>query len=702
MVTEELKWFPAYLPERIQIVVSCLEGEVKEALETKGTWDSLVVEPLDPKGQRQLLTEYLKRFNKSLPADLLNQALGHPLANNPLWLKTLAEELRLFGSHEELSDRLNTLLGPPKAKDENEPPTVDDLFEHVLQRIEGDQGRKLVRDALTAIWASRAGLSEHELLEILAPLSITTGKTKKANKLPPAQWAPVRNALDEMLLESGGRIIFGHDYVKVAVKDRYLPRESLQLNAHKRLAEHFAKLKVDERVAEELPHQWREAKAWRQLEQTLTSLEMFKSLKAHRSDEEHLGYWLSLEAVKGRQLLEARFKSAWKKWNLPSNKENTADIAGDLVEFFRYAGRGLTGSFAVLLAKKSLDITAKIKGPNHIKTGVRFNTIGGLFQDKGNLEAAEPLYRRALAITEKSKGYEHPETGIRLNNLGTLLHDKGDYENAESLLRRALAITEKALGSEHLNRGIRLSNLGTLLHDKRDYENAERMLKGALKIAEKFLGPKHPITSKFLNNLGSLFQDIGELDQAKLLLIRALEIIEKTLGPEHPHTAIMMDNLGRLLKDKGDYKDAETQIMRALNVFEKTLGPDHPSTATSLNNLGGLHRAKGEFVHAEPLQRRALVIVEKTLGSGHPVTARALKNLGNTLIELGRNVEAIDLLYCELGITNMHDGEKSYSAAETHRRLGVILKYAERHKESKGEFQQALEIFELINTRNSA
>ena len=203
----DLKWFPAYLPERIQIVVSCLEGEVKGALETKGTWDSLLVEPLDPKGQRQLLTEYLKRFNKSLPADLLNQALGHPLANNPLWLKTLAEELRLFGSHEELSNRLNTLLGPPKGKDENEPPTVDDLFEHVLQRIEADQGRKLVRDALTAIWASRAGLSEPELLEILAPHNAKTAKAKKTNKMPPAQWAPVRNALDEMLLESGGRII---------------------------------------------------------------------------------------------------------------------------------------------------------------------------------------------------------------------------------------------------------------------------------------------------------------------------------------------------------------------------------------------------------------------------------------------------------------------------------------------------------------
>jgi nephrocystin-3 len=122
----DLKWFPAYLPERIQIVVSCLEGEVKEALETKGAWDALVVEPLDPKGQRQLLTEYLLRFNKSLPADLLTQALRHPLANNPLWLKTLAEELRLFGVHEALQAVLDHYLGSQG---------VDDLFGRVLERV---------------------------------------------------------------------------------------------------------------------------------------------------------------------------------------------------------------------------------------------------------------------------------------------------------------------------------------------------------------------------------------------------------------------------------------------------------------------------------------------------------------------------------------------------------------------------------------
>jgi len=693
----DLRWFPAYLPERIQIVVSCLEGEVKDALETKGAWDSLLVEPLDPKGQKQLLTEYLKRFNKSLPADLLNQALGHPLSNNPLWLKTLAEELRLFGSHEELSNRLNTLLGPPKGKDENEPPTVDDLFEHVLQRIEADQGRKLVRDALTAIWASRAGLSEPELLEILAPHNAKTGKAKKANKLPPAQWAPVRNALDEMLLESGGRIIFAHDYVKVAVKDRYLPRESLQRNAHKRLAEHFAKLKVNERVAEELPHQWREAKAWRQLEQTLTSLEMFEALKAHRSDEEHLSYWLSLEAVKGKQLLEARFKSAWKRWNLPSNKENTADVAASLVEFLQYAGRGLTNSFILGISKLKLDITEKLKGAEHPETGSSLSSLGLLLKGKADFAGAEPLLRRALAILEKIEGPEHCETGTCLSNLGSLLQDKGDYENAESLLRRALAITEKFQGSEHPDTGIRLNNLGFLLMEKADYGGAELSLRRALAISEKAHGPQDPVTGVRLNNLGLLLNNTGDYFGAEALFRRALAISEQVQGPDHPVTGKRLNNLGLSLSNIGDYEGAEPLYRRSLAISEKALGPEHPSTGTDLVNLGALLYSKSDYEGAEPFMKRALAISEQAEGPEHPSTAISLNNLGLLLQAKGNFEDAEQLFKRALAITEKAQGPEHPATEKRLNNLGSLLEDKGDYEGAETLYRKALGIVEKIH-----
>ena len=692
----DLKWFPAYLPERIQIVVSCLESEVKGALETKGAWDALVVEPLEPKGQRQLLTEYLKRFNKSLPADLLNQALGHPLANNPLWLKTLAEELRLFGSHEELSNRLNTLLGAPKGKDENEPPTVDDLFEHVLQRIEGDQGRKLVRDALTAIWASRAGLSEPELLEILAPHRVTTGKAKKANKLPPAQWAPVRNALDEMLLESGGRIIFGHDYVRVAVKDRYLPCESLQLNAHKRLAEHFSKLKVDERVAEELPHQWREAKAWRQLEQTLTSLEMFEALEVHRSDEEQLGYWLSLEAVKGRQVLEARFKSAWKRWNLPSDKEKTADIADKLGKFFTYAGRGFKGSFTLNLAKLALLITEAIKGLESVAVGTKLDNLGQLLLIRGDYETAVPTLRRALKNAEKNKGVNHPWTGEVMGNLGLLLTRKGEYQDAELLMRRALAIAEKAQGPEHIETSMKLNNLGLLLYKKGDYAGAEPLQIRALAIIEKVQGHEHPSTATFLNNLGLLLYTKGEYEPAEPIYRRSLAITEKVLGLDHPDLVISLSNLGLLLYKKGDLKGAELLFRRSIAISEKVHGSKHPDLILIFNNLGLLLQDKDDYKGAELLYRRSLSIAENALGLDHPDLVISLSNLGLLLYKKG-DLKGAELLFRRsIAISEKVEGYEHPSTAITLNNLGLLLYTKGKYEAAEPIYRRSLAITEKV------
>ena len=72
---------------------------------------------------------------------MVARVMAHPLSSNPLFVRTLAEELRVFGVHEELEARLGECLTSV---------TVDDLFERVLERVEQDCGTRKVRDALTA------------------------------------------------------------------------------------------------------------------------------------------------------------------------------------------------------------------------------------------------------------------------------------------------------------------------------------------------------------------------------------------------------------------------------------------------------------------------------------------------------------------------------------------------------------------------
>ena len=92
-------------------------------------WQVLTVKPLNKRQARDLLISYLAHYNKVLPEQMMDQILTHPLVSNPLFLRTLGEELRIFGIHEELQKQITYYL---------ESETIDDLFERVwsaLKRI---------------------------------------------------------------------------------------------------------------------------------------------------------------------------------------------------------------------------------------------------------------------------------------------------------------------------------------------------------------------------------------------------------------------------------------------------------------------------------------------------------------------------------------------------------------------------------------
>ena len=152
---EDLRWWPSFLPDRVHLIVSCLSGRLLDVLRGKGRWRSLTVTRLSLEETKTLFETYLARFNKTLPHELSERVFEHPLSTNPLFLRTLAEELRVFGEHEKLRERLGFYLSSR---------TVDDLFERVLERVESDCGSLEVKTAMTGIWASRSGLSEEEIL----------------------------------------------------------------------------------------------------------------------------------------------------------------------------------------------------------------------------------------------------------------------------------------------------------------------------------------------------------------------------------------------------------------------------------------------------------------------------------------------------------------------------------------------------------
>ena len=77
----------------------------------------------------------------------------------------------------------------------------------------------------------------------------------------------------------------------------------------------------------------------------------------------------------------------------------------------------------------------------------------------------------------------------RYNNLGLVHHDLGDLEQAKECHRRALAIYLKRLGADHFHVANSYTNLGAVHHDLGDLQQAKECRYRALTIRLAKLGP---------------------------------------------------------------------------------------------------------------------------------------------------------------------------------------------------------------------
>lgn len=513
-----LRWFPGFLPQGVKLVASCLDGEILAAAQARLEWAELVVEPFTPPEQTTFIKNYLGRYRKALTEGQRRTLLAHPLSGNPLFLLTVLEELRVFGVHEQLESRLHALLSPPPGKAPDEAPTVDDVFEHVLARIEEDLGRAGVQSAMESIWASRGGLYQDELLAIAG--------------IAPATWAGMANALDEALYESGGRIQFAHDYLRKAVEDRYgLTGEEKRLR-HRRLAEWFATREVDERVASELPWQWREAEAREELVVCLVDKKIFEH-ELRRDEYELLGYWLWTG-----EDLEAAYEAAWRGWVAELRSEHSNGLPRKLAGFLKTAGKYWT--IPENLYRHAIRMSVLAHGTEHPKTLKLMFELGDLFlhrKDDGFSEAFK-TFKQVYESQRKELGEDHEDTLISAINLGYLFHNFRDFNKAEELFLNAL---RNSRGSHEDLSGIEISSmmaLATTLEQRGDVESAKNYLRDAHEFSRKKLGDNSIVHLRSCLKLGRILRST----EGMKIMFFGLYGHAITLGEGHPHSRLCEHN----------------------------------------------------------------------------------------------------------------------------------------------------------------
>jgi len=283
----DLSWIPlAGLPENVKFIISFRTGEDKandlyqKYAKNNNITLSHVVPFDDPQDRRLLVEDYLSNYLKELDSQHIEQLISAEGANNPLFLKVVLSELRVFGAFAQLTAIIKNDFGTHP----------ESAFMALLQRLEKDPVYSQVppEDSIPLFFGlllhARHGLTAIELTTLLQ------------KNLPDMSydWHEVYESVQLILRQvksfigrREGRYYLFFESFQNAVRDRYVrgtsgePKFVLSAKTwHQLLADFFAEQPLyymvdvgkaaNRRKLAELPFQQAHANAWEGLRATLT------------------------------------------------------------------------------------------------------------------------------------------------------------------------------------------------------------------------------------------------------------------------------------------------------------------------------------------------------------------------------------------------------------------------------------------------
>ncbi len=614
-----LEWLPKVMPEGVRLIISTTPGESEDRLLERG-WQRLDVEPIeDPGIRKSIIVRYLGEFHKGITAAQLDALANDPKASSPLYLRLVAEELRLHGEHETLAEEIDRYTGAE---------TIDDVFQLVLARLETDYGRDHVADLLGLLHTSRTGLTETELAELIAG-----GRMQLSHLL---------FALDYHLVRKEGVLDFFHDYLRRGVEQRYIPDEETRNRYRLRIAEEFARLVEEEyrpgesvpiRLAREVCHQFCEAEAFDRLAESLVTLPIFTSLYHNHGEYDLLSYWKSVD---DEERMYTGYATALAELRRTSRDiSQVVEVTAAIGFFYNLASRF---DAALPLLKKVYRYRRATEGERSPATAAAADALAEVLYHLGDYGRAKRLWSGALATLEEIYGEDDPRLCSLLDSLGTVCYMGGELEQWEEYCRRALRVSEMAYGREHPESIDRLVNLGEVHIVQGDLKRAIPVLENAVRISELAFGKNHPKVGKYLAEYGYALSKAKEYVRAEEVLLRAKSIIEKGMG-EHLGLVRVEDLLGHLAIWTDRPIDAEKHYRRSYEVRRRLQGEANPYTLRAYMHVASAMRRQGKLEEAEEMVRRTLPLQVQRFGFNHNNVEYGIELMKLILEKMGREGE---------------------------------------------------------------
>ena len=226
-----LKWI-GEIPNNVKLIASIKEDKkndrfnsLLEQIKKRDNVSTFEIMELDDEGKRNLIEEYLKSYLKGLDDEQIDIICDFEGSKNPLFLKILLAEIRVFGSFTQLKEKIEQFGDSPIS-----------AFKHVLDRLEEDEqnvkGENIVPLLFSLIANARVGLSEEEIIKIIeSRTSLSNKEIQDGVRLNLRQVRPFMSRKE-------GRHDFFYESFEIAAKEKYAEDK---VNSNRLIADYFMK-----------------------------------------------------------------------------------------------------------------------------------------------------------------------------------------------------------------------------------------------------------------------------------------------------------------------------------------------------------------------------------------------------------------------------------------------------------------------------
>jgi tetratricopeptide (TPR) repeat protein len=570
---KRMNWLPDF-PENVKIIYTTLPDDLTMKAFKQREYEIFPLKTLNKTNREKLINDYLLLFGKSLLPRQVERIAENELMKKTLALRTLLDELRVFGKHEEIDNEINRYLS---ASD------INDFFNLVLERFEKTfnyDKTNFVGNVFSLIAVSRAGLSETEIVKI--------------SKVAQLYWSQLYNAFVSHLTVKNGLITFSHHYLQESVRKRYLSQKTTENSKREQIADYMKNHAevTPERKYDEYPHQLYELNSSDKLYDFLLNLEVFEYLA--RKDIYELGkYWKILVDNNESKYSLGKYVKLIENSNL---NDLSAARFYLLVGMFIHIIFGDFSKAAEYFASSLLIFTMKL-GPEHPDMADIYIVFSDIYLQEGDYKQSMDLAEMSLKIKNKKSESDDPTLVPTLVTMGTNYSMQGDYPQALEAYEQALAIVEKTVGTDTEICADIFNNLAITHRRLEHYSKALEYYEKSRAIREKWLGFDHPRIADTFNNIAVINFKIGSFTTALENFEKAYNILEKKLGINHPNLMKLQENIDNTLDsinkknnraihyfiDQGDnfiktkeYCNALLSYQKALAIINKYFAGNHP------------------------------------------------------------------------------------------------------------------------------